>query len=46
MDPSRLDRWIGLGANIGVVLGLFLLIYQLNQNRSMMFCSVRTVEAN
>jgi hypothetical protein len=41
MNPSRLDRWIGLGANIGVVLGLFLLIFQLNQNRSMMRAQTR-----
>jgi hypothetical protein len=44
MNPGRFDRWIGLGANVGVVLGLFLLILlilQLNQNRSMMRAQTR-----
>ena len=41
MNQDRLDRWIGLGANVGVVLGLFLLIFQLHQNRSMMRAQTR-----
>jgi hypothetical protein len=41
MNQDRLDRWIGLGANVGVVLGLLLLIFQLHQNRSMMRAQTR-----
>ena len=32
---QRLSRWLTLGANIGVVLGLFLLIVELRQNAAL-----------
>ncbi len=32
MNSENLNRWLSLGANIGVVIGLILLIVELNQN--------------
>jgi len=39
LDP--LNRWLTLGANIGVVIGIVLLITELSQNREMMRSQVR-----
>jgi hypothetical protein len=36
MDTDRLNRWLSLGANIGVVVGIALLILEINQNTEMM----------
>ena len=36
MDTVRLNRWLTLGANIGVVIGIALLILEINQNTEMM----------
>jgi len=33
MNPDRLNNWIALGANIGVLLGIFVLIYELRQTQ-------------
>lgn len=41
MESDRLARWLTIGANLGVLLGLFLLIAELNQNRDMMRAQVR-----
>ena len=41
MDSDRLNRWLTLAANIGVVAGIVLLVYELNQNREMMRAQVR-----
>jgi len=35
MDVDRLNRWLTLGANVGVLLGLFFLIAELNQTGEM-----------
>jgi len=32
MDSDRLNRWITLGANLGVLVGVFLLVIELRQN--------------
>ena len=32
MDSDRLNRWLTLGANIGVLIGLILLLFELDQN--------------
>jgi len=32
MDPDRLNRWITLAANVGVLVGIFLLVIELRQN--------------
>lgn len=36
MDSERLSRWLALGANFGVLVGLFLLIVEIQQNTDMM----------
>ena len=41
MDSDRLTRWLTLGANFGVLVGLLLLIVELNQNRDMMRAQIR-----
>ena len=41
MDSDRLNRWLTLGANIGVLVGIVLLIVELNQNRDMMRAQTR-----
>jgi hypothetical protein len=33
MDADRLNRWLTLGANLGVLVGIFLLIMEIDQNR-------------
>ena len=32
MDTDRLNRWLTLGANVGVLCGLILLVFEINQN--------------
>ena len=41
MDSNKANRWLTLGANLGVLVGLFLLIAELNQNRDMMRAQTR-----
>lgn len=41
MDTDRLNRWLTLGANIGVLIGIVLLIFEINQNRDMMRAQTR-----
>jgi hypothetical protein len=41
VDSDRLARWLTLGANLGVLVGLLLLIVELNQNREMMRAQIR-----
>ncbi len=36
MNANKLNSWLTLGANIGVVIGLGLLVYEINQNTQMM----------
>ena len=36
MNTDKLNSWLTLGANIGVVIGLALLVYEINQNTQMM----------
>lgn len=36
MDTETVNRWLTLAANIGVLAGIVLLAYELNQNRKMM----------
>ena len=33
MDTDRLNKWVILGANIGVLVGIILLIIEIDQNR-------------
>ncbi len=41
MDKDRLNRWLTLGANLGVLVGILLLILELGQNREMMRAQTR-----
>ena len=41
MDSDRLTRWLTVGANVGVLIGIILLIVELNQNRDMMRAQTR-----
>ncbi len=41
MDSNRLNRWLTLGANVGVLIGIVLLIIELDQNRDMMRAQIR-----
>ena len=41
MRSDSLNRWVTLGANLGVLLGLFLLVVELGQNRDMMRAQTR-----
>ena len=36
MDSDRLNRWLALGANIGVLVGLLLVLLQMNQNEELL----------
>ena len=36
MDTQKLNAWLSLGANIGVVIGLLLLVVEIGQNTEMM----------
>lgn len=41
MNTDRLTSWLALGANVGVLIGLILLVVELNQNREMMMAQTR-----
>ena len=41
MDKDRLNRWLTLGANIGVIAGILLLAYELQQNNELMGAEAR-----
>jgi hypothetical protein len=41
VDTNRLTRWLTLGANLGVLAGIILLIVELDQNREMMRAQTR-----
>ena len=36
MEPDRLNRWLTFGANVGVLIGIILILIELNQNSEMM----------
>jgi hypothetical protein len=41
LDSDRLNRWLTLLANTGVLVGIILLIIELDQNRDMMRAQIR-----
>jgi hypothetical protein len=41
LNSDRLNRWITLGANIGVLIGIMLLVVELTQNHEMMRAQIR-----
>ena len=36
MDSYRLSRWLTVGANLGVLAGIILILFELNQNADLM----------
>ena len=46
MDTKKLNDWISLVANVGVVLGLVFLVIELRQNTTMMKATLRQEWAN
>jgi hypothetical protein len=41
LDSDQLNRWLTLGANLGVLVGIILLVIELDQNRDMMRAQIR-----
>ena len=41
MKIEPLNRWLILAANLGVLAGIILLVFELNQNRAMMRAQIR-----
>jgi hypothetical protein len=41
VESDRLTRWLTIGANLGVLLGLLLLVAELKQNRDMTRAQIR-----
>ena len=41
MEPDKVNRWLTLGANIGVLIGIILLVIELDQNREMIQAQTR-----
>ena len=41
MTPDKVNRWLTLGANIGVLIGIVLLVIELDQNREMIRAQTR-----
>ena len=46
MDSNRLNRWLTLGANIGVLVGIVVLIIEIAQNTEMMRAQMAQERAN
>lgn len=46
MKAEALNRWLTLGANIGVLAGLLLLVAELNQNSTLMRAQIFNERAN
>lgn len=36
MDAEKVNRWLTLGANLGVLVGIVLILTELNQNSELM----------
>ena len=41
MKPEKLNSWLTLGANAGVLIGLILLVYEIRQNSDLMRAQMR-----
>ena len=46
MDSNRINRWLSLGANFGVLIGIILLVVELDQNRGMIRAQTRNAIAH
>ena len=45
MNLDRLDKWVSIATNIGVLLGILLLIFELNQNTALMRAEIHAMRA-
>jgi hypothetical protein len=41
LNSEALNRWITVGANVGVLIGILLLVFELNQNRELTRAQIR-----
>lgn len=46
MNTDKLNRWLALGANVGVLIGLILLVYEVRQNSSLMQAQISMERTN
>jgi len=46
MDTEKLNRWLTLAANFGVLIGLILLVYEVRQNSDLMRAQISMERAN
>jgi hypothetical protein len=46
MDSDRLNRWLTLGANVGVLVGIVLILMELNQNAELMRAQMTQARAD
>jgi hypothetical protein len=40
MDADNVNRWLTLGANVGVLVGIILILLELNQNAELMLAQM------
>lgn len=45
MNLDRLDKWVSVATNIGVLIGIVLLIFELNQNTALMRAEISSMRA-
>jgi len=46
MDTEKLNRWLALAANIGMLIGLVLLVYEVRQNSDLMRAQISMERTN
>jgi hypothetical protein len=46
MDSNKANRWLTLGANIGVLIGIILILIELNQNADLMKAQIAQARAD
>lgn len=46
MNSDRLNRWLTLGANVGVFIGIMLILFELNQNADLMRAQIAQVRGD
>ena len=44
MDSDRLNRWLTLGANVGVLIGIVFLAFELQQNNENLAAQQRAMD--
>ena len=46
MDKEKLNQWLALAANLGVLIGLILLVYEVRQNSDLMRAQISMERTN